>query len=169
MNRKISDNFEFEDMEDNVSENGEFETLDKDENSKTKNLPVHDIIDHSSSVSDHSHQLRNHSNYQEYYNNIPVRDFPIIPRLLGRLATIKLNSLIVIAFLQMKSNDEADLVPSRETSVKHEFDKLHESNIYATAKETVQPGRMSSNGTSVRDGNSPISKMSAKYWTKMQK
>merc|ERR1712088_722458 len=28
---------------------------------------------------------------------------------------------------------------------------------------------MSSTGTSVRDGNSPISKMSAKYWTKMQK
>ena len=71
-------------MEDNVSENGEFETLDKDENSKTKNLPVHDIIDHSSSVSDHSHQRRNHSNYQEYYNNILVRDFPIISRLLGR-------------------------------------------------------------------------------------
>ena len=69
-------------MEDNVSENGEFKTLDKDENSKTKNLPVHDIIDHSSSVSDHSHQRRNHSNYQEYYNKIPVRDFPIIPRLL---------------------------------------------------------------------------------------
>ena len=71
--------------------------------------------------------------------------------------------------MQTRSNDEADLVPSRETSVKHDFDKLHESNIYATVEETVQPGRMSSHGTSVRDGNSPISKMSAKYWTKMQK
>ena len=69
----------------------------------------------------------------------------------------------------MKSNDEADFVPVGKTSVKHDFDKLHESNIYATVKETVQSGRMSSNGTSVRDGNSPISKMSAKYWTKMQK
>ena len=82
INRKISENFEFRDMEDNVSENGEFETLNKDENSETKNLPVHDIIDHSSSVLDHMHQRRNPSNYQEYYNNIPVRDSPIIPRLL---------------------------------------------------------------------------------------
>ena len=67
INRKISENFEFRDMEDNVSENGEFETLNKDENSETKNLPGHDIIDHSSSVLDHKHQRRNPSNYQVYY------------------------------------------------------------------------------------------------------
>ena len=81
-------------MKDNVSENGEFETLNKDENSETKNLPVHDIIDHSSSVLDHMHERRNHSNYQEYYNNIPVRDSPIIPRLIPEMAlvTIELNS-----------------------------------------------------------------------------
>ena len=153
-------------MENNASENGEFETPNKDDKSETKNLPAHDIIDHSSSVLDHKHQRRDPSNYQEYYNNIPVRDFTIIPRF---ICNHKTKLVIVIAFLQTRSNDEADLVPLRETSVKHDFDKLHESNIYATVEETVLPGRMSSNGTSVRDGNSPISKMSAKYWTKMQK
>ena len=154
-------------MENNASANGEFETLKRDENKESKNLPAHEIIDHSSSVLDHNRQRRNPSNYQEYYNNIPVRDLTIIPRFL--ICNHKTKLVIVIAFLQTRSNDEADLVPSRETSVKHDFDKLHESNIYATVEETVQPGRMSSNGTSVRDGNSPISKMSAKYWTKMQK
>ena len=154
-------------MDNNASENGEFETLKRDENKENKNLPGHEIIDHSSSVLDHNRQRRNPSNYQEYYNNIPVRDFTIIPRFL--ICNHKTKLVIVIAFLQTRSNDEADLVPSREYSVKHDFDKLHESNIYATVEETVQPGRMSSNGTSVRDGNSPISKMSAKYWTKLQK
>ena len=77
-------------MDNNASENGEFETLKRDENKENKNLPGHEIIDHSSSVLDHMHERRNHSNYQEYYNNIPVRDSPIIPRLLGRCEELHL-------------------------------------------------------------------------------
>ena len=90
INRKISENFEFRDEEDNVSENGKFETLNKDKNNETKNIPVHDITDHSSLVLDQKHQHRNPSNYQEYYNNIPVRDFSIT-RLIALVAII-LNS-----------------------------------------------------------------------------